>query len=69
MIRSCSATDGLYLSKTWDLIRSINDIAVTWAPGAAPLVIAVYTTRTDATTPGENRIAADIARVVAGELP
>lgn len=47
---------------------ALNDIAVTWPPGSAPLVIAVYTTRTDQTTPGENRLLADIARVVAAEL-
>lgn len=47
---------------------ALNDIAVTWPPGSAPLVIAVYTTRTDPTTPGENRLLADIARVVAAEL-
>ena len=47
---------------------ALNDIAVTWPPGAAPLILAVYTTRTDPTTPGENRIVADIARVVAAAL-
>ncbi|MFG2522000.1 class A beta-lactamase [Streptomyces sp. NPDC048527] len=47
----------------------VNDVAVAWPPGGgAPLVVCVYTTRLDADTPGEDRIAADITRIVVDAL-
>ncbi|MFF2504635.1 class A beta-lactamase [Streptomyces sp. NPDC058067] len=47
----------------------VNDVAVAWPPGGrAPLVISVYTTRLDADTPGEDRIAADITRIAVDTL-
>ncbi|MER7199494.1 class A beta-lactamase [Streptomyces sp. CB01635] len=47
----------------------VNDVAVAWPPGGgAPLVISVYTTRLDADTPGEDRIAADITRIAVDAL-
>ncbi|MFE6152894.1 class A beta-lactamase [Streptomyces sp. NPDC057889] len=47
----------------------VNDVAVAWPPGGgAPLVVAVYTTRLDPDTPGEDRIAADITRVAVDAL-
>ncbi|MFF1378028.1 class A beta-lactamase [Streptomyces sp. NPDC058308] len=47
----------------------VNDVAVAWPPkGGAPLVISVYTTRLDPDTPGEDRIAADLARIVVDAL-
>ncbi|MFD4629747.1 class A beta-lactamase [Streptomyces sp. NPDC058284] len=46
----------------------VNDVAVAWPPRNAPLVISVYTTRLDADTPGEDRIAEDITRVVVDAL-
>ncbi|MFC7309361.1 class A beta-lactamase [Streptomyces monticola] len=42
---------------------SMNDIAVAWPPGAAPLVICVYTTRLDAETPGDDRVVAEAADI------
>ncbi|MFF1358081.1 class A beta-lactamase [Streptomyces sp. NPDC058297] len=47
----------------------VNDVAVAWPPGGgAPLVVCVYTTLLDADTPGEDRIAADITRIVVDAL-
>lgn len=46
----------------------VNDVAVTWPPDRAPLVISVYTTRLDPETPGEDRIAEDITRIVVDAL-
>ncbi|MFE0177138.1 class A beta-lactamase [Streptomyces sp. NPDC059002] len=46
----------------------VNDVAVAWPPQGAPLIISVYTTRFDPDLPGEDRIAADISRVVADAL-
>ncbi|WP_198287088.1 class A beta-lactamase [Frankia sp. QA3] len=46
----------------------INDVAVAWPPGAGPVVIAIYTTRTDDHAEGDNRIVADVARLVAATL-
>ncbi|MEU6991237.1 class A beta-lactamase [Streptomyces sp. NPDC046465] len=46
----------------------VNDVAVAWPPKQDPLVISVYTTRLDPDTPGEDRIAEDITRVVVDAL-
>ncbi|MEV8019337.1 class A beta-lactamase [Streptomyces sp. NPDC086554] len=46
----------------------VNDVAVAWPPDKAPLVISVYTTRLDPETPGEDRIAEDITRIVVDAL-
>ncbi len=47
----------------------VNDVAVAWPPdGGAPLIISVFTTRLDPDTPGEDRIAADMARIAVDAL-
>ncbi|QEU91622.1 class A beta-lactamase [Streptomyces kanamyceticus] len=46
----------------------VNDVAVAWPPKRAPLVVSVYTTRLDPDTPGEDRIAEDITRIVVDAL-
>ncbi|MEU5778874.1 class A beta-lactamase [Streptomyces venezuelae] len=46
----------------------VNDVAVAWPPKQAPLVVSVYTTRLDPDTPGEDRIAEDITRIVVDAL-
>ncbi|MEU1144871.1 class A beta-lactamase [Streptomyces sp. NPDC005863] len=46
----------------------VNDVAVAWPPKGAPLVISVYTTRLDPDTPGEDRIAEDMTRIVVDAL-
>ncbi|MEU6125046.1 class A beta-lactamase [Streptomyces sp. NPDC047123] len=46
----------------------VNDVAVAWPPRRAPLIVSVYTTRLDPDTPGEDRIAEDITRVVVDAL-
>ncbi|MEU7583027.1 class A beta-lactamase [Streptomyces sp. NPDC041068] len=46
----------------------VNDVAVAWPPQQAPLVLSVYTTRLDPDTPGEDRIAEDITRIVVDAL-
>ncbi|MEV5976943.1 class A beta-lactamase [Streptomyces sp. NPDC052114] len=46
----------------------VNDVAVAWPPRRAPLVVSVYTTRLDPDTPGEDRIAEDITRIVVDAL-
>ncbi|WAL98044.1 class A beta-lactamase [Streptomyces sp. Je 1-369] len=46
----------------------VNDVAVAWPPKRSPLVISVYTTRLDPETPGEDRIAEDITRIVVDAL-
>ncbi|SDD10341.1 beta-lactamase class A [Actinokineospora iranica] len=42
----------------------VHDVAIVWPPDARPLIISVYTTRTDPDTPGEERVVRDITRVV-----
>ncbi|WP_399930053.1 class A beta-lactamase [Streptomyces kanamyceticus] len=46
----------------------VNDVAVAWPPRQAPWIISVYTTRLDPDTPGEDRIAEDITRIVVDTL-
>jgi beta-lactamase class A len=49
---------------------TVNDVAVAWPPGAAPVVLAVLTTRPTATpdTSGDNATVAQAAAVVVEEL-
>ncbi|MFI2620212.1 class A beta-lactamase [Streptomyces sp. NPDC018584] len=46
----------------------VNDVAVAWPPRQAPWIISVYTTRLAPDTPGEDRIAEDITRIVVDTL-
>lgn len=45
---------------------SASDVGVVWRPGAAPLVLAVYTTRPQPDAPADEAVIADAARIVAG---
>ncbi|MGK5628928.1 class A beta-lactamase [Streptomyces sp. URMC 123] len=45
-----------------------NDIAVVWPPGGAPIVMAIMSNRTAKDAAYDNKLIADAASVVAGEL-
>lgn len=47
---------------------AINDVAIAWPPGRAPLVIAAYLTGSPAAVPALNAVHADIARLVVKQL-
>jgi beta-lactamase class A len=47
---------------------TVNDIAVAWPPGAAPIVLAVLSTRNGEDEKGDNAVIAEAARIVAAEL-
>lgn len=44
---------------------SASDIGVVWRPGAAPLALAIYTTRPAAEAPADEAVIAEAARIVA----
>ncbi|MBO9643917.1 MAG: class A beta-lactamase [Pseudacidovorax sp.] len=44
---------------------SASDIGIVWRPGAAPLALAIYTTRPAADAPADEAVIAEAARIVA----
>ncbi|MGH3788617.1 MAG: class A beta-lactamase [Pseudonocardiaceae bacterium] len=46
----------------------VNDVAIAWPPGTAPIVLAVLSARPTTDAPGDNMLIAQAATVIANEL-